>query len=192
MKTAILSAALLLLLPAMAVAQYPHHGYIGLFADDSHTLWCVEGMQYTQIELWVWCLPGDNGQKGVEFGVRYSSNVIQSTTTLNEGLWMGVAPFIECEGDTCSVSGSYYDCQYDWHWVYRHTLFLTDASQGYCEIVPHPDTGEYRFWSCLEGYPEEPCVKYTNLYINYPSGSPECEGTEVETKTWGAIKQLYD
>ena len=37
------------------------NGYIGLFADDIHASWCVQGVEFYQIEMWVWCLPNDEG-----------------------------------------------------------------------------------------------------------------------------------
>lgn len=125
------------MLSAVSVCAQFGTGYIGLYADGDHDLWCAEGEPTYTVEMWVWCLPSYNGTMCSEFGVSYPDNVIKSTITINVALWSAM-PNVHCESNICYCSACYVMCQTYWHWVYRHTLFVTDSSPSYCEIVPHP------------------------------------------------------
>ncbi len=167
-------------------------GYIGLFTDELHDVWCVQGEPYYWIEVWVCCLPSYQGQICAEFALSFPSNVLLSTVEGNYAILAVTLPgCIHCEGNICKLSCCYMQCQYDWHWIIRRGMFVADQTPSYCEIVPHPDIGTYQFANCLEGYPSEPCIKYTNFYINYNPSDPECSGTSMQEKSWGAIKSLY-
>ena len=166
-------------------------GYIGLFADESHTSWCVDGEGFYPVEMWVFCLPSLNGQICSEFSISYPSNVITSTMTENHDILSILGCFWDIPNSGDDASCCYRECQYQWHWVLHQLLYVTDQTPSYCEIAPHSDAGVYQFANCLEGYPVEPCIKYTNLYINYNNSDPECTVTSVAEASWGAIKSLY-
>jgi hypothetical protein len=122
---------ILMLVPVTALnAPLTNQGYIGLFVDESRSFWCADGEPPYTVELWIWCLPSDNGQSALEFGVSYPSNILFAANTLNESLWIGLMPIVECEGDVCALRGNYYECQWDWHWIFHQTLMVTDCNTG--------------------------------------------------------------
>jgi hypothetical protein len=175
---------------SIASAQ-PQQGYIGLFNDDTRTWWCASGTPIYTIEIWLLCLPSERGQQCVEFGLRYPHNVVRSTHTLNTIVLTGIPgnPGFVCDGDICYASLCYIACQWDWHWVLRHQLFVTDTAQSSIEIVAHPDVGVYQFANCEPGYPVEPCIAINSFYLNYGVADPECT-VGVESASWGSIKSL--
>ena len=155
-----------LVAPAFASSEF---GYIGLFVDDQHSYWCAEGGGFYEIEMWIWCFPGYKGQMCAEFAISHPANVIQSTVTQNDdiiAIAMGTLP----EG----MSVCYNGCQWEWNWSLHQKLWVTNQTKTRCEIVPHPDIGVYQFANCEEGYLTEPCVRFTNLYLNYSMYDSEC------------------
>jgi hypothetical protein len=192
MRYVVLLVVVLSLVPSFLQSQLPPQGYVGLFADDNHSSWCVQGVGFYPVEMWMWCLPSYWGQICVEFGVHYPANVIRLTITGNTALWWGIGPGIMCEGDICYGSICYIECQWDWHWVFHQTLYVMDPTPSYCQIIPHPDVGVYQFANCEPGFPVEPCKKYTNLYFNYDPEASECQVTAAESLSWGSIKSMFE
>ena len=77
MRKALLLGLALLFVASAASAQL---GYIGLYVDDTRSEWCARGQAaFYPVTMWIWCLPGVNGQICAEFMVAYPANVIQST-----------------------------------------------------------------------------------------------------------------
>jgi hypothetical protein len=184
MKSIILSFVILFLSSA-AIAQLPETGYIGIYADEYRSTQCVSGTGFYPFTIWVWCLPSMNGTMCAEFDIMYPANVITSTVTLNYDLAFWWDPF-----PGSGISVCYFDCQYDWHWLFYRAMYCTDETQTIIAIAPHPDAGEYQFANCYPGYPIEPCIAYPAVLVNVlPEDCPEIIGTE-ET-SWGAIKGLY-
>jgi hypothetical protein len=185
MKRTLLLVLVLLFAAGSVSAQ---EGYIGLFADDTHSSWCATGVGFWPVEVWVMCLPGALGQICAEFMVCNPANVITSTITWN-------TPLISVtlgDPDT-GLSVCYVECQLNvWHWVYHRLYYVTDPTQTYIYICPHPDVGTIQFANCTPGYPTEPCIRYTNFYLNSaPPDDEECTVTATETASWGAIKSMY-
>ena len=186
-KVIFIIVALLVLSAGSANAMYPE-GYIGLFADGAHTTWCATGVGFYPVEMWIWCHPNYVlGTICSEFMICYPMNVIQSTTTWND-------PIISVSlGDLASgLSVCYITCMWDWFWVAHQMLWVTDPTPTYIYICVHPDIGVIQFANCEPGYPIEPCVAYTNLYLNAAPPDPECMGTAVKDASWGAIKNMMD
>jgi hypothetical protein len=160
LKRTLLLVFVLLISTTPLSAQY---GYIGIFGDAQHVYnaYCpVKGIH--SIEMWIWCLPGQDGQMGAEFSVAYPPNAIQSTITYNEI----VSVYL---GDLCSgFSVCYKHCQYDWHWICHQTIWVVDQVPSVLAVAPHPDVGAYQFISCMQGFPIEPCYNYMELYYNDP------------------------
>ena len=96
---------------------------------------------------------------------------------------------------TPGMSVCFTECQTEWHYAFTQTLFINTSSKLTIQIVPNPvvePTPLYQFANCLEFFPIEPCIVFTNLYINSQNGiDPECSTTATETATWGAIKNIY-
>ncbi|HUV35399.1 MAG TPA: hypothetical protein VMX58_00485 [Patescibacteria group bacterium] len=189
MKKWLTLVVILCALSGTAGAQLPPVGYIGLFTDDNRDTWCVNGVGFYQFEMWVWCLPSDEGMICAEFAISYPGNVVQSVITL-------LPPIIIPEGfePETGVNVCFTECQVQWTWAFHQTLFVSDASPSHLEIIKHsdPDIEYIRFATCEPGNPTEPVKKFTNLYINYdPAGSP-CTFTATESRSWGAIKNLVE
>jgi hypothetical protein len=184
-----LAAIALILLVGVSPAFAGHHwGYIGLFADELHSSWCATGVGFYAVEMWIWCVPNVvEGTICSEFRVCYPANVIQSTVTWNDAI-ISVSL-----GDLPSgLSVCYIMCQWDWYWIAHQALWVTDPTMTIVYICVHPDTGEYSFANCTPGYPMEPCIIYTNLYLNYGPAEPECLGTATQSASWGAIKSMIE
>jgi hypothetical protein len=184
MKKALLLLFLSLLCSGSAAASTG--AYMGLYTDSEHMYWCVSGVGFYPVEMWIWCLPGDQGVFCNEFMISYPPNAIQSTVTRN--------PIISVDlGDLgWGMSVCYTACQTDWFWNYHQLLWVTDPSQTQCTIVAHPDVGAVQIANCEPGYPIEPATVLTNLYINRPYDDPLCQGVATDEASWGAIKSLID
>lgn len=173
------------LVPAAAAAQLPDTGYIGLFADESHTEWCVTGTGTYIAYMYIICLPGVNGQDGVQFAVSYPQNVLPAVIEYNEGI------IDVTSGNIQNGIGVYYlSCQYDWHWIIRHQLYVLNSASTSCSVVPHPESGTYEFLNCSVPSVEEPCTILTSLYFNYAPESAQCTEMAGEGSSWGAIKSV--
>lgn len=161
LRKSLLIFTLLIVISTPAAAQY---NFIGLYANEGHEIYAYcPGTGFHRLEMWIWCLPGANGQKCAEFRVSYPANIIQSTVTPNDGLIsvsLGDLP--------TGISVCYITCQHDWHWIYHQTLWVTDPTPGYMRTEPHFENGQYQIASCLEGYPEEPLTRLFDLYYNDP------------------------
>lgn len=168
-----------------AHAQLPQTAYIGLFADENHTSWCVNGEAFYGCEMWVWVLPSERGVMCVEWKVEYPDNVIPSTVTIG---W----PDITCdlEDPTRGYSACVLDCRFEWFWLFKQDLYVVSAEQTHCEIVPHLDAGAYQVASCEPGYPIEPVIKLSDLYVNREPNDPVCAGVGTSGTSWGAIKRI--
>ncbi len=188
MKKTLLLLVALVLVASVANAQFPT-GYIALFTDESRTEWCVTGVGFYAAEMWIMCAPSYLGQMCAEFMICYPANVIQSTVTNNTAIisvTLGSLP--------AGMSVCYNDCQWAWHWNFHQTLWVTNTDQTYVEICPHPDTGEISFANCEDGFPMEPCIKFTHFYLNRdPVADDLCNPpTATEDASWGAIKSMID
>lgn len=173
-----------------AFAELPSRGNISLYADQArlYNAYCPLGPGHGigRIEMWVWCLPGETGLSGVQFAVGYPPNAVRDRIVYNSVL-SAVA------GDLDGCSAFFGACQWDWCWVAYQSLYVNSPEQTLVEIVAHPVAGVFQFSNCEPGYPNEPCLKGTSLYINddsLPCLPPET-AIGSEGSTWGAVKDLY-
>jgi hypothetical protein len=179
-------------LAGRAEAQLPPRGNISLYADGAraYTAYCAIpwGFSVANAEMWVWCLPGENGLWGVECAVSYPSNVISDRITYNGGLAVRLGSLLE------GLSASFGTCQVDWCWIAHQTLYVTSLEQTSLEVVPHPASGVFQFFTCGAGNPAEPCLKGTSLALNFPALPCLMPETAIGAagSTWGAVKTLFD
>jgi hypothetical protein len=191
MKKVLLLSCALLVIAGTAFAQLPH-GYIGLFTDADHDTWCITGSPVYSFDFWIFCYPSVDSMLCAEFAISYpATGVIQSTVTPNTAIIsvsLGTLPG--------GMSVCYLECQLDINWCFHQQVFVTDANPKMIEIIVHPapEIEHIRFAECNDPtYPVEPVVKFTNLYINYdPITDPLCQETGTESKSWGAIKTLFN
>jgi hypothetical protein len=184
----ILCAALLL--PVTLQAQTPPVGYLGVYADEAATSWCVSGTAPYQIDLWIYLLIGENGAERYSFDIEYPSNVDVIDTDINDNSGPS-----ECIPPFCpqGINGWFGMCL-AWPmsssvWLVHATLNVMDETPSIVRIVPNPDHGTIRLRDCDGAYEYPPVL--THLNVNYPSSATECGALPVENKTWGAIKNLY-
>jgi hypothetical protein len=189
MKT-ILAACAILLVANSAFAVLPPIGYIGLFTDATHNGNTVCASQYGSFQCWIWCLPSVNGLQAAEFAVSFPPTVVIVSTVRNPGLY-GLC----CGSAASGVSVAFGEgmCQMDWVWLFQITLVQMGPPEvpAKIEILPHPGVlpaPVYQFASCELGYPIEPCINLTPLYICW---TPNPGPLGVRETSWGAIKSLF-
>jgi hypothetical protein len=177
MKRTILLAVIVSGLAGAAFGKLPERGFISLYADGSrsYSSYCqvYPGNSIAKIEMWVWCLPGEN--------------VILDLITYNSGL-------ATIAGDPLTgISACFDACQWDWCWIAHQTLYVNSIQESYLEVVPHPGAGVFRFFNCGDGHPAEPCLKGTTLYLNAPTNPclPPETAIGTEGSTWGTMKSLF-
>lgn len=156
-------------------------GYIGLFAGDSTSSSCVNAeSDLFPFEMWVWCRPSIKGLHCAQFKLLYPSNIIPGACTENDEI---VA--ISSGSLASGISVCYSECQYEWHWSYRQTMYLTGYDSSEVVIVPHPEVGSIDFINCAVVNPNDQVWIWTNLYLN------SCEYTATKKSSWGGIKSLF-
>jgi len=186
MKNVVLTLLLLVFVAASpASAQRP--GSIGLYTDETRTQSCITGVGFYPAQMWVWCLPGENGQICAEFGVVHPPNVIESTIYKN-------GPIISVDmGDITGGGWSvcFSGCHYEWLWLAWQQIYITDPTPGWTEIIKHsdPDIACVQAANCLPGYPLECMTVLTKYGVNQEC--PPENPIGVEETNWGAIKSLY-
>jgi len=191
MRRAILISVIIAGFSGWAHAQLPSRGNISLHADESrlYSSYCRvnPGNPIAKIELWIWCLPSENGLRGAEFAVGYPANVILDRTVYNASLSAIVG------NPLTGISASFSACQWDWCWISHQTFYINSTEETYLEVLPHPELGVFQFRNCDSGNPAEPCLKGTTLYLNVqttPCLPPEA-AIGIEGATWGGMKSLF-
>ncbi|MBU8921357.1 MAG: hypothetical protein KOO63_06010 [Bacteroidales bacterium] len=189
MKKCLLMTLALMLISTAALAQLPPLGYIGLFVDSEHSVWCPPGTPTYSFTMYIWCLPGENGQMCAEFAIDYSDDpgIIKTAVILEDYISVSMG------GLDTGMSVCFLTCQTEWHAPLSQVLWVTTVAKNTLRIIEHPglSTPAYQFSNCLEGQPIEPCKAYTSIYVNSVQGvDAECSTTGAESFSWGAIKQL--
>ena len=159
------AATLVLVVSAAAfeptLAQSPAYGSIGLYADESRSTntgsFAGAG---TEITMYIFCNPTARGLYAVEFSIAYPANVLPGDATTNPLIAVELG-----ELDT-GTSVSFIDCQNDWVWTHRQSLFLTNTEETRVEIEENGSAGEYQMATCELGYPLEPVFISSLLCFN--------------------------
>ena len=141
----------------------PEKGAIGLFADTQRqqsSVYLASG-QITEFTMYLFSYPSQEGQRDLEFAIKYPSNVTQGVFAVNDAV---VASSV---GEPAlGVEAHLRECNYDWIWTHRQTCYLLDSQKSTVGIVRHPAAGAYGFRSCLSGNPFESVDILTHLYCN--------------------------
>lgn len=191
MKHALLLVMTTLILSNAALAELPARGYISLYADATRSCsaYCAlpAGFLIARVDVWVWCLPSENGLWGSEFAIGYPSNTISDRVTLNSQLSTAT-------GDLPSgISARFNECQWDWCWIAHQALYVNSTQQTYLEVLPHTGSGVFQLYGCGDGNPAEPCLKGADLNLN--SAATPCLSPETvignEGSTWGVLKSIF-
>lgn len=187
MKKLVLLLVAIALAAGSAFAQAPDSSYVGLYADNAHSVRRVDyggGPAPTIFTMYLWWLPSVRGINGAEFAVKYpAAGLIAGSVTPNPALTvqLGTLP------GGISIAWDQANCQTDWTWSHTQACYLTSAALGQIEIVNHPTTQppHYVVATCEIGYPIEPVIRFTHLYLNWDGG------IATESRSWGAIKSLF-
>jgi hypothetical protein len=182
MRTLLLTVVLAVMLTTSAAAY--DYGYIGLFADEARTSWCLESPAYVQFDMYVFCLPSDNGVRAVEFSIGMPPSYVVVANTPGPTVSVTLGDYLN------GISYSLYLCVSEWFLLDTYSILPTADGQAAIWLKGHGETGEISIASCLTGYPIEQALAYTSVFVNYPPGSPECSGVGTEESSWGAIKEM--
>jgi len=177
MKKALLIAVAILMVASAVNAK----GYIGLFADGSHSVCNVMSTGFTPFTMWIWCLEEQVGLTAAEFAIGFPTNVIASTVTIN--------PLIAAALGTiqAGTSVSFFACQNDWVWTHQVACYVVSTSPDIIQVIADPGAipPAYQFSTCELGGPLEPITRLSHLYLNQP-----CVYATKDA-SWGAIKSLF-
>lgn len=187
MKRLVLLFVAIALSAGSAFAQAPDSAYVGIFADAAHTVRQVNyggGPAPTIFTAYIWWLPSVRGVNGAEFAVKFpSTGLIVGTVTPNSGLTVQLGTL---QGGI-SIAWDPANCQTTWTWSHTVACYLTSADLAQIEIANHPTTvpPHYVVATCELGFPIEPVIRFTHLYLNWDGG------IATEAKSWGAIKSMF-
>ncbi len=140
-------------------------GYIGIWADANHYFCDASPIMYTLFDAWIWCVPSQLGLIAAEFAVSIPATVILISTVKNPDI---VQPPVLEPPITQGASVMFNSCQYEWTWTHHLTCMELATIPDVIQIIPHPGVQPqpaYQFHNCEPGYPVEPCVILTNLYL---------------------------
>jgi hypothetical protein len=214
MKKSLLIAAAVMLV-AGSVFGNPTIGHIGIFKDATHYIGDQDQFlnsanticppAYSTFPAWIWVWPGEHGLQAAEFAVYFPPTIITLATVKNPGITVELGSL---QGGMSIAFGEGM-CQMDWVWLYQLNLMnlapiapwsipgfhyppLPPSPPAmYVAIIEHPGTlpvPAYQAATCELGYPIEPLVNWTPLWLCYdPASGP----LGVEQSNWGAIKSLF-
>lgn len=185
MRTLLLTVVLAAMLTTTAAAS--DYGYIGLFTDEDRTSWCIDVQPYAQFDIYVYCMPSENGIRAAEFSL-----ADMPPTYIFAGNNPGPLVSISMGDVFDGISYGLYLCATDWVLLDVYHILPTAMGPVPIWLEGHGDTGVMSIANCLPGYPIEPAYAYTSVFVNYPPDSPECSGTATEETSWGAIKEMYN
>jgi hypothetical protein len=188
MRSLLIASVFVLLIPCHICAQAPETAYIGIYSDYDHTTWCASGTPPYEIDVWIWVLPSDRGVEWFGYNLAYPSGYSIVATEGHPDLVDEIVEPGPPESDWM-FRGLYDRCpKPGWIWTMHLQFSVPDSAPGIIEIVAHPEFGDFGIQNCSGEW--EPCIKLTNVFVNYAPDSPECSTMPVHQSTWGAIKGI--
>jgi hypothetical protein len=180
MKKALLLGVALLLIASVVSAQLPPQGFIGLYVDDAHTTWCIEGTG--SFTMYCFVLPTVDGMKCIEIKtVLSSANIAVFSPVYNADVAQPVMGGVP--GDLAACFNS---CWGEWVQAFSATLFIMAATPESVTMEPFTGSPYLKILDCT-GLETE-ALPLTYVYTNYA----ECPGNANQESTWGAIKNMYE
>lgn len=194
MKKALLIAAAVMFVASSAFAVLPDVGYIGIFKDVTHFVGdpdeygnpgnLVCPAVYGTFEAWIWILPPVDGLQAAEWAVLFPATTVTLNTVQNPAIAVALGSL------PAGISVAFAEgmCQMDWAWTHQLTMMLLAPVPCKIEIINHPGTlpPAFQVATCALGYPIEPLINLTPLYVCWV---PNPLG--VQETNWGAIKSLF-
>lgn len=180
MKKALLLGVALLLIASVVSAQLPPQGYIGLYADDNHSSWCINATGSQTMYCFV--LPPEAGMKCIEIStVLSSANIAVFSPIYNDDVAQPVMGGVP--GDLAACFNS---CWGEWVMAFSATLFIMAPTPESVVLEAFTGSPYLKILDCA-GLEVE-ALPMTYLYTN----TDPCPGTANQESTWGAIKNMYE
>ena len=175
----IIAVVILILFMQSIASAEGFGGYIGLFADDQRDEYCIEIDPSITFSMWVFVWPFGEGILAVGLSVQYCDNVIQVEEEYNPLLHGGSIGNLNDGFDAV-----FEECQTDWVWVARQTLYMVNEEGCILRISGFPPNSYADMLSCASNY--YLLREFSMLGVNVP-----CSSLSTEESSWGAIKNLY-
>ena len=159
---------------------------IGLYTDDAHSSIAVNKIEDPCVfDLWVWILPGENGAICAEYKLDIPESMIPQSVLINteNSITMGVAY------GSPGFSICFNECQTDWFWTTKITIFLADRTPLALLPLPYDDSETMITASCLPNYSIESLITLNALSVNYAL-PPILTGLEITGQT--SLRAFFD
>ncbi len=130
--------------------------YLGLYADENHSITKIDGTPIYSAEVWIWCLPDARGVMAAEFGLTYTANVIPSVVTWNAYS----ARFGDLPG---SVNFAFNECKTGWTWIAHQTIYVVNGEYGEARLAPFSEAIPMQIATCEPGYPLYEAAALSNI-----------------------------
>ena len=184
MKKLLLFGILLMMIASPLSAQLPATPYLALFEDDARSDWCVDGIGF--VTMYLFMLPMTDGAICAELST--------AVTGTGAGALMWMAPTYHpdiADPVLGAVPGDmgvcFLSCKTDWVYFYSVGILVQGVDPARVEIGPY---GVSPYPIVLDCTPapdaiEYEAIIYNHFYIN------DCGPVSVDESSWGAIKNLY-
>lgn len=136
---------------------------IGLWFDSNRNLNSIRVYPYETFEFYVWCEPGPNGLKAIEYALQNTS--LQNLEYYVLGIEADPDLSLSVGDLFTGITSVVYGCKTDLFWMSKVTCILIDG-RGYVNVAPHPLAGGPQATLCSEGYPLVQLETTSGLFIN--------------------------
>ena len=181
MKKLLLFGIVLMLIAPQVSAQLPASPYLALYEDEVRTDWCVSGIGF--VNMYLFMLPNTDGGICVELSI----NV---TGTGSGGLMWGAPTWHpdvvdpKLGGVPGEMGACFGTCKTDWAYFYSVGILVQTLDPARAEIGAYGTSDYPIVLTCLGDEPE--AIVFNHFYFN------DCGPNAVEESSWGVIKSLYE
>lgn len=185
---------LLIVVAILIVAASPidayADGWMDLFADSTHSSWCVyaePGIPYIPFSVYLFVRPPADGMIGYMVTLIIPDPNITYGVTLHPDVSSPVGDW------ETGKSVPFWHCQTD-PWILCATFQMVTYPEGLqpgcqlIELAPHWAKDNILIATCPENYPTVPVQHQIGVYLNC---DPCPDFIATKEKSWGAIKSLY-
>jgi hypothetical protein len=181
MKKLLLFGIVMMLIAPSASAQ-PADAYLALYEDAARSDWCVSGIGFVTMYLFV--LPSVDGVVCAELSINVTGagagGLMWGTPTYHPDVAEPVLGSVPGEMGVCFPVGV---CKTEWIYFYSVGILVQTIEAARVEIGPYGTSPYPKVLDCLDAEPE--AIIFNHFYIN------DCGPIAVDESSWGAIKSLY-
>lgn len=179
-KLLLFGIALMLIAPPVS-AQLPATPYLALYEDVVRSDWCVTGIGFVNMYLFV--LPNVDGAVCAELSISVTGagagGLMWGVPTYHVDVVEPVMGSVPGEMGVC-----FGDCKMDWIYFYNVGILVQTVEPARAEIGVFGTSPYPKVLDCLGAEPE--AIIFNHYYIN------DCGPVAVDESSWGAIKSLYE